>query len=253
MGRRYFIAGNWKLHKSVPEALEFVRDFRRLVSQVRDCDIAIAPSYTSIWPMGQRLEDSPVKLAGQDLYFEGQGAFTGTVSGPQLRDAGCTYVLVGHSERRQLFGETLESSRRRMDAAFGAGLVPILCIGETQEERDADRTSEVVGSQLDAAIEGFELDTLRGMVIAYEPVWAIGTGKVASPQQAQEVHRMIRERLRARSGELAEGMQILYGGSVKPSNALELLGQEDIDGALVGGASLDAASFAEIVKARPSR
>ena len=140
-----------------------------------------------------------------------------------------------------------------MDAAFGAGLVPILCIGETQEERDEGRTSQVVGDQLDAAIEGFDLGTLQGMVIAYEPVWAIGTGKVATPQQAQEVHRMIRERLRARSGELAEGMQILYGGSVKPSNALDLLGQEDIDGALVGGASLDAASFAEIVKARPSR
>ena len=251
MARRYFIAGNWKLNKTVPEALEFVRDLRRLVSQVRDCDIAVAPAYTALWPMAQRVAESPIELAAQELYFEDEGAFTGTISGPQLKDAGCTYVLVGHSERRQLFGETLESSHRRLVAAFRAGLTPILCIGETQEERNEGRTAEIVGAQLEAAISGMEVSTLLGMVVAYEPVWAIGTGKVATPAQAQEVHRMIRERLRAHSNDLGEAMQILYGGSVKPSNAAELLGQPDIDGALVGGASLDAESFAEIIKARP--
>ena len=136
MARRYFIAGNWKLNKTIPEALEFVGELRRLVSQVRDCDIAIAPGYPALWPVSERIKESPIQLAAQDLYFEEQGAFTGTVSGAQLKDAGCAYALVGHSERRQLFGETLESSRRRLEAAFKAGLKPVLCIGETQEERD---------------------------------------------------------------------------------------------------------------------
>tara|TARA_Y100001934_G_C12308975_1_gene753921 strand:+ start:172 stop:939 length:768 start_codon:yes stop_codon:yes gene_type:complete len=251
MERRYLIAGNWKLNKTVSEALDMIRDFTRLVGAVRDCDIVVAPSYTALWPIGQRLRESRVELAAQDLYFENSGAFTGAVSGVQLKEVGCKYVLVGHSERRELFGETLESSAKRMEAAFEAGLIPILCIGETQKERDSGSTNEVVGEQLDAAISHFDLDTLMGMVVAYEPVWAIGTGKVATPLQAQEVHRMIRERLRTRDVDLAERTRILYGGSVKPQNAAELMSQPDIDGALVGGASLKAEDFAEIVKARP--
>lgn len=252
MARRYFIAGNWKLNKTVPEALDLVRELSRLVSSVRDCDIAIAPSYTALWPVGQRLSESVVKLAAQDLFYETSGAYTGTVSGLQLKDVGCSYVLVGHSERRQLFGESLDSSRKRMKAAFDAGLTPILCIGETLQERESGQTTQVVGEQLEAAIAGFDVDTLMGMVIAYEPVWAIGTGNVATPAMAQEVHRMIRERLRSHQHDLAEATRILYGGSVKPENAAELLGQEDIDGALVGGASLKAEDFASIVRARRS-
>ena len=249
--RRVMIAGNWKLNKTVAEAQEFVRELRRLTAQVRDCDIVIAPPYTALYPVAQRLEDSNIALSAQEAFYEASGAFTGTVSAALLKDVGCTYALVGHSERRQLFGETLETSSLRMKAVLEAGLRPILCIGETLEEREQERTVAVVSEQLDAAIEGVSLEDLERSVIAYEPVWAIGTGKVATPLQAQEVHAAIRERLRYRDAGLAEGMRLLYGGSVKPANAEELLSQADIDGVLVGGASLDPQSFADIIKARP--
>lgn len=251
MNRRTLIAGNWKLNKTVTEALTLVSDLRRLLSQVRDCDLVIAPPFTAIWPAVHRLEGSNIQLAGQDLYFEDQGAFTGTVSGPMLKDAGCQYVLVGHSERRQFFGETLDSARRRVRAALRSGLTPILCIGETLAERQAEQTFDIVQSQLLSAIEELPTADLRRLVIAYEPVWAIGTGQVATPEQAQEVHQFIRECLRKVDAEAAKSVRILYGGSVKPDNAAELLGKPDIDGALVGGASLDAETFANIVKARP--
>jgi triosephosphate isomerase len=169
-----------------------------------------------------------------------------------IKDVGCKYALVGHSERRQHFGETLQSSGLRVRAALRAGLSPILCVGETLDERQAGGTMEVVAAQLDAGIEGLSVDELKKIVVAYEPVWAIGTGQVATPQQAQEVHRTIRERLRSTDAGMADAMQILYGGSMKPKNAAELLSQEDIDGGLIGGASLDAESFVGIVKARPS-
>ena len=248
--RRYVIAGNWKMNKTVAEATETAAELRRLVSQVRDCDIVIAPTYTAVWPVAQKLSDSNISVCAQEIHFEKSGAFTGAISADMVKEAGCTYTLVGHSERRQIFGETLESSKKRMQAAFAAGLTPILCIGETLEEREVGRTMQVVGEQLDAAIEGFDLETLSNMIVAYEPVWAIGTGKVATPQQAQEVHAGIRERLRYVGQDLAAGMRLLYGGSVKPGNAGELMSQADIDGVLVGGASLQADSFAEIVKAR---
>lgn len=249
MARRPFIAGNWKLNNNVSESLELVRELRRLVAQVRSCDIAVAPPYTALWAVGQRLDDSNVTLAAQELYPESSGAFTGAISAPMLAEAGCRWVLVGHSERRQIFGETLESSRKRVHAAYAAGLTPILCVGETLEEREAERTMQVVAEQLDAGIDGLEVDQLRRIVIAYEPVWAIGTGKVASPAQAQEVHAMIRDRLHVRDGQAGDEIRIQYGGSVKPSNAAELLSQPDIDGALVGGASLKAEDFAAIIKA----
>lgn len=248
--RRVMVAGNWKLNKTIGEAQEFVRELRRLVTQVRDCDIVIAPPYTALYAVSQKLEDSNIALSAQEAFFESSGAFTGTVSAELLKDAGCSFCLVGHSERRQLFGETLESSNRRMKAVLEAGLRPILCIGETLEERESEKTVAVVSEQLDAAIDGVSLEDLERSVIAYEPVWAIGTGKVATPQQAQEVHAAIRERLRYRDAGLAEGMRLLYGGSVKPANAEELLSQADIDGVLVGGASLDPQSFADIIKAR---
>jgi len=248
--RRYVIAGNWKMNKTVAEATETAAELRRLVAQFRDCDIIIAPTYTAIWPVAQKLSESNVSVCAQEVYFEKSGAFTGAISAEMVQEAGCKYALIGHSERRQIFGETLETSRKRMQAAFDAGLTPILCIGETLEEREAGRTLQVVGEQLDAAIEGFELKTLENMIVAYEPVWAIGTGKVATPQEAQDVHAGIRERLRYVGQDLAAGMRLLYGGSVKPANAKELMSQEDIDGVLVGGASLQPESFAGIVKAR---
>lgn len=248
--RRYVIAGNWKMNKTVAEATQTAADLRRLVAQFRDCDIIVAPTYTALWPVAQKLADSNVSVCAQEIYFEKSGAFTGAISADMVQEAGCQYALIGHSERRQIFGETLETSRKRMQAAFDAGLTPILCIGETLEEREAGRTLEVVGEQLDAAIAGFDLTTLENMIVAYEPVWAIGTGKVATPQQAQDVHAGIRERLRYVGQDLAAGMRLLYGGSVKPANANELMSQEDIDGVLVGGASLEAESFAGIVKAR---
>jgi triosephosphate isomerase len=251
MARRIMIAGNWKLNKTVAEALELVRELRRTLTEVSDCDLVVAPPYTALHPVAKALEDSNIAVAAQELFYEDSGAYTGTVSGPMLAEAGCTYVLVGHSERRQYFGETLESSGLRVRAALGAGLSAILCIGETLEERQAERTLEVVAAQLDAGIEGLSVDELRRCVIAYEPVWAIGTGQVATPQQAQDVHRMIRERLSNTDVAMAADMQILYGGSMKPANAGELLAQEDIDGGLIGGASLDAESFTGIVKARP--
>ncbi len=250
MSRRVLIAGNWKLNKTVGEALELVKDLKRLTANVRDCDIAVAPVYTALWAVGEQLKDSNIALASQEHYFEDGGAFTGTVSAPMCRDVGCTYAIVGHSERRQLFGETLESSRKRLDAALRAGLRPILCVGETLEEREAGKTNDVVGAQFEGALEGFSVDLLKDLVVAYEPVWAIGTGKVATTAQAQDVHAVIRERLHARDSMLAESTRILYGGSVKPDNAAELLACTDIDGALVGGASLKADSFSGIIKAR---
>ncbi len=249
MTRRKLIAGNWKMFKTVTEAVDFVAELRRLLTQVRDCDLAVLPPYVAIYPVAQKLADSNIAVGGQELYWEDKGAFTGAVSGPMLKAAGCKFVLVGHSERRQLFGETLESSHKRMRAAWRAGLTPILCIGETLAEREAGRTNGVVAEQLDAAIAGASAEELANLVIAYEPVWAIGTGKVATPTQAQEVHNYIRERLRTRDAGMASAMRILYGGSVKPDNAGELMRQPDIDGALVGGASLEAQAFVGIVKA----
>lgn len=247
--RKPLIAGNWKMNKTVGESLDLIRDLRRLVSAARHCDIAVAPPYISLHPVAQRLQDSGIALAGQEMHFADSGAFTGGVSGAMLREAGCTMVLVGHSERRQLFGETLASVKQRLQAAIKVDLQPILCIGETLEEREAQRTMAILAEQIDSAIEGISADVVSGFVIAYEPVWAIGTGKVATTQQAQEAHAHIRERLQGHIGAAAQTVRILYGGSVKPDNAKELLAQADIDGALVGGASLSAESFAAIVDA----
>ncbi|MBI3178339.1 MAG: triose-phosphate isomerase [Deltaproteobacteria bacterium] len=249
MPRRPLIAGNWKLHKTVAEALTLVRELKRLLAPVRHCDLVVAPTYTALHPVARALADSNLSVAAQDLYYADQGAFTGAVSGPLVYEAGCRYVIVAHSERRLLFGETLDSSVKRLGAALRAKLIPIFCVGETLAEREAGRTADVVAAQLDAGTRELDADTAARLVIAYEPVWAIGTGKVATPEQAQAVHAMIRERLRQHKGAVAESVRILYGGSVKPDNAGDLLRRPDIDGALVGGASLDAASFAAIAKA----
>ncbi len=247
--RRPVVAGNWKMNNTVAESLALVRELRRLLSPVRHCDVIVAPPYTALYPVAQRLEDSNIMLSAQELYFENSGAYTGAISAAMLSEVGCGYVLVGHSERRQIFHETLGTVNLRLNAALSAQLKPILCIGETLEERETGRTMAVLDEQIDSAIAGFSADVLCSFVLAYEPVWAIGTGKVASTQQAQEAHAHIRERLHGHIGQDAEAVRILYGGSVKPDNAAELMAQPDIDGALVGGASLSADSFAAIVAA----
>jgi triosephosphate isomerase (TIM) len=249
--RRMFIAGNWKMNKTVGEALTLVRDLRGMVSMVRDrVEIAVAPPASALHPVGKALDDSNIVLAGQNCHWEVSGAFTGEVSAPMLKEVGCSYVIVGHSERRQFFGETDETVNKRIQAVVKAGMKPIACVGETLAEREAGRTLEVVTRQVKGGLAGFSAAEVAQFVVAYEPVWAIGTGRNATADQAQEVHAHIRETLTTLVGrEAAEQVRIQYGGSVKPDNAAEILGKPDVDGALVGGASLKAADFAAIVKA----
>jgi len=249
--RRPIVAGNWKMNKTVGEALTLVRELRGMVSMVRDkVEVVVAPPFTALHAVAKAIEDSNIGLAAQNCFWEPSGAFTGEVSAPMLEEIGCTYVIIGHSERRQIFGETDESVNRRVKAALSSQLLPIICIGETLEQRDLGRTLDVVSSQLTAALAGFGASDVARFVIAYEPVWAIGTGRNATSSQAQEVHAHIREQLTGLYGrEISERVRIQYGGSVKPDNAADLMAKPDVDGALVGGASLKAADFAAIVKA----
>ncbi|MFZ5469742.1 MAG: triose-phosphate isomerase [Myxococcota bacterium] len=249
--RRIFIAGNWKMHKTVAEALGLVRELKGLVSMVREkVEIAVAPPFTALHPVAHALEGSNIVLAAQNCFWEASGAYTGEVAAPMLAEVGCRYVIVGHSERRQYFGETDETVNKRLQAVARAKLWPIICVGETLKEREGGRTLEVVTRQVKGALAGFAAAEVSKFVFAYEPVWAIGTGKTATSDQAQEVHAHLREELVSLYGrETAEEVRIQYGGSVKPENAAELLARPDIDGALVGGASLKAADFAAIVKA----
>ncbi len=253
MARRSFVAGNWKMHKTVGEATAIARELRGLVSQLRDrVEIAIAPPFTALHAVAKALEDSNVAVAAQNCHAEVQGAFTGEVSAPMCAEAGCRYVILGHSERRQLFGETDVGVNSKVKAVLAAKLLPIICVGETLAEREAGKTLEIVSAQVRGCLNGFSAEQGKSFVLAYEPVWAIGTGKTATSKQAQEVHAHIRGLLTAQWGEgVAQAVRIQYGGSVKPENAQELLSQPDIDGALVGGASLKAADFAAIVKAAP--
>jgi triosephosphate isomerase len=249
--RRMFITGNWKMNKTVGEALALVRDLRGMVSMVRDrVEIAVAPPFSALQPVSKALDDSNIGLAAQNCHWETSGAFTGEVSAPMLKEVGCQYVIVGHSERRQLFGETDETVNKRLQAVVKAGMRPIACVGETLAEREGGKTLEVVTRQVKGGLAGFSAAEVAQFVVAYEPVWAIGTGRNATSAQAQEVHAHIRETLTSLVGrEAAEQVRIQYGGSVKPDNAAEILGKPDVDGALVGGASLKAADFAAIVKA----
>ncbi len=248
--RRPLIAGNWKLHNTVAESVELARAVLHRTPRDAAVDVLVAPVFTALYAVHEAIGDGSVRLAAQDCHFEDRGAFTGEVGPALLKDVGCTFVILGHSERRHVFGELDEAVRRKVAAVLSHGLTPIVCVGEKLEEREADRTEAVVLGQLDAALEGLDAESARGCVIAYEPVWAIGTGRTASPEDAEAVHRAIRARLGERfDGPTAESVRILYGGSVKPANAAALLAQPDIDGALVGGASLDAESFAEIVQA----
>ncbi len=239
------MAANWKMNKTSGETREFIKTFKPLVADVRETEIVIAPPFTSLQAAADLLEDGNIRLAGQDVFYEVSGAYTGEVSPLMLKDAACSYVIVGHSERRQYFGETDETANRKAKAAQDAGLTVIFCIGETLEEREAGNTFDVLKRQTTEGLRGVSAD---GLVVAYEPVWAIGTGKTASPEQAQEAHRFIRSELATMYGGAADTIRILYGGSVKPDNISSLMSKEDVDGALVGGASLKVDSFAAIVK-----
>jgi triosephosphate isomerase (TIM) len=248
--RTPFVAANWKMYKTVAEALAYVREFTALVAGVDDVEIVVAPPFTLVQAAAAAARGTRVGVAGQDLYWEREGAFTGEISAGMLADAGARYVIVGHSERRTKFGETDEQVNRKVKAAGAAGLIPIVCVGETLEEREAERTLTVLDRQLRLGLEGLSADTVAALAVAYEPVWAIGTGRNATAAQAQEAHAHIRSRLREWCGaEAGDACRILYGGSVKPGNTRELVGQADVDGALVGGASLDPKAFAEIVAA----
>ena len=247
--RTPLMAGNWKLNLNVDEAVALAGALKSQCSDVTGREIMVAPVFTALAPVAAALAGGPVSLGAQNLYWEESGAFTGEVSGPLLKDVGCSYAIVGHSERRQLFGETDASVNRRTTAALAAGLIPVVCVGESLDEREAGKEREVVEGQVTGALKGFSADEVSGMVLAYEPVWAIGTGKTASPAEANEIHAFIRGLLSRDFGDIvADRVRILYGGSVKPGNVDELMAEPDIDGALVGGASLEADSFARIVR-----
>ena len=249
--RRPIIAGNWKMNKTVPEAIAFARELRGQIAVIRDkVEVVVAPPFVDLQPVAKVLEDSNIGLAAQNCYWAESGAFTGEVSAPMVKSAGCEYVILGHSERRQLFGETDEMVNKKIRAVIGAGMKPILCVGETLAEREARQTLDVVSRQLRGGLQGVTAAEAAEAVIAYEPVWAIGTGRNATSEQAQEVHAHLREQLTVLFGRpIADRIRIQYGGSVKPDNAAELLRQPDVDGALVGGACLKAADFTAIVKA----
>jgi triosephosphate isomerase len=249
MSRTPVIAGNWKMHGTRSEAVALAGALAKSVGDVTDREIVVAPPYTAVEVVASTVKGSPIRVAGQNVHWEGKGAFTGEISAAMLRDAGCTHVIVGHSERRQFFGETNETVNKRLMAAVHAGLVPIVCVGETLAERDADATFEVIERQVESGLAGLRSEQIAGCIIAYEPVWAIGTGRTATPGQAQEVHHAIRRQLVGLASQTtADRVRIVYGGSVKPDNIDSLMAEPDIDGALVGGASLDAAGFTRIVR-----
>ena len=247
--RRPLIAGNWKMYKTPADAAETARELVERVTGVTGVDIMIAPTYTALEPVFKVIKDSPVALGAQNLFWENEGAYTGEISAPMLKSVGCRYAIIGHSERRQYFGETDETVNKKIQAAIQVGLKPVFCVGETEKERESEQTLSVLDKQVKKGLEGLVSDQLDTLIIAYEPVWAIGTGKTATDDQAQEVHQFIRSLLEKNfSGALSDATRILYGGSVKPDNIAGLMTMPDIDGALVGGASLDAESFSKIVK-----
>jgi triosephosphate isomerase len=252
--RTPFIAANWKMHKTVHEAVVFVKEFRSLVKDVTGVEIVVAPPFTALYAVAEAARSSNIGVAGQNLHDEREGAFTGETSAGMLKEAGAEYVIIGHSERRRLFGETDRIVNRKLNAALAASLTPIVCIGETLEEREANQTLAVLDRQLRDGLDGLTAEQVIPLVIAYEPVWAIGTGRNATPAQAGEAHAHIRSRLRQGFGAAAaENCDVIYGGSVKPDNIHELILLPDVDGALVGGASLDVRAFAEIVSRSSQR
>jgi triosephosphate isomerase (TIM) len=243
------IAGNWKLNKTRAEAEALAKGVVAATREIKNVEVLVCPSFTALETVGRAVAGSAVRLGAQDTYWEEAGAFTGEVSPSLLKDAGCTYVIIAHSERRQFFSETNTTAHRKVAAVLKAGLTPILCVGETLAERESGAMRAVVSDHVRGGLSGLGSQDLAKVVIAYEPVWAIGTGKTATPEQAQEVHALIRGLLKEIAGaEIADQIRILYGGSVKPDNVRALMAQPDIDGALVGGASLQVESFAALTK-----
>jgi triosephosphate isomerase len=242
------IAGNWKMHKTGDEAVQTAKRLRQLVAGGAAVEVMIAPPFTALYQVAKEISGSIIALGAQNMHWESQGAFTGEIAPAMLKAAGCRYVIIGHSERRQFFGETDQTINRKIRAAVSAGLQPVFCIGETEAEREAGQTFSILDKQIQNGLENFLLQDLKSLVVAYEPVWAIGTGKTATKEQAQEVHAYVRRQLAERMDpDFAEQLRILYGGSVKPSNIKELMAMPDVDGALVGGASLDPETFGQLV------
>ena len=246
--RKPIIAGNWKMHKNTGEALELVRQLKGALADVDSVEIVVSPPFTALATVVGELKGSNISVAAQNMYWEESGAYTGEVSPLMLKDIGCTHVIIGHSERRQFFNETDTTVNKKVKAALKAGLTPIVCVGETLEEREFGATMKIVERQIREGLEGLAPQEMEKIVIAYEPVWAIGTGKTATPQQAEEVHHLISSIIAQSAGGVARNIRILYGGSVKPDNIDEFMAQPDIDGALVGGASLQADLFVRIVR-----
>lgn len=248
--RKKLIAGNWKMNKTSIEAAELIADIKEAVAETTEVEVVVAPPFTALDSVKTAIGSAPIGLSAQNLFWEEEGAFTGEISPVMLTEVGCQWAIIGHSERRQYFGETNETVNKRTKTALKFGIKPIICVGETLEEREGEKTKARIEEQLAGALTGIGHKNFNHIALAYEPVWAIGTGKTATPEQAQEVHAFIRDWLRSSyNDEVADETRILYGGSVKPGNAGELLGQADIDGALVGGASLNADDFNGIIRA----
>lgn len=251
--RKYLIAGNWKMNKTASDGVDLVNEIKLGLGQKMDVGVAICPPYTALESCAKAVEDSNIQLGAQNMHPKLEGAYTGEVSPVMLRSMFCTFVILGHSERREYFKESDAFINEKVLAALESSLKPILCVGESLEQREANETFEVVKTQLVDGLKGVTADATDHLVVAYEPVWAIGTGKTATPEMAQDVHKMIRDELTALFGEAADKVRILYGGSMKPENASELLDQPDIDGGLIGGAALKAKSFLELIEIAHSK
>ncbi|MCI0494470.1 triose-phosphate isomerase [candidate division KSB1 bacterium] len=247
--RTKIIAGNWKMNKVAAEAIAFARDLKVKTLNIRKTEIIVCPPFTVLAIVHDILKDSRAEVGAQNVHFASSGAYTGEISAEMIESAGCRHVIIGHSERRQYFGETNQLVNQKLIHVLTTSLTPIVCIGETLEQRQSGQTENVIRTQLEESLTGLTTDQLKRVVLAYEPVWAIGTGVTATPEQAEEVHKFIRELIRSRFGQKsADSIQILYGGSVKPDNIRDLLSRTDIDGGLIGGASLNVASFVEMIK-----
>jgi triosephosphate isomerase (TIM) len=247
--RRPLIAGNWKMYKTCDEAVETITQLKHLVDGVSEVDIMIAPAFTALSQVSAAVSGSNIHIGAQNVSWHEEGAYTGEISPAMVVSTGCSHVIIGHSERRQYYNETDETVNQRIAAAIRHGLVPVFCVGETEAQRESDATFSVLDKQVTIGLQDIALEDLATLVIAYEPVWAIGTGKTATTEQAQEVHQFLRSLLeKAYNADFSESVRILYGGSVKPKNIAELMSMPDVDGALVGGASLDADTFSQIVK-----
>jgi triosephosphate isomerase len=246
--RKPVIAGNWKMYKTVFDAVRFISELKDLVSNVKDVQIIVAPPFLAIYPVVQEVKDLNILVSAQDVFWEEEGAYTGEISPKMLLDAGCNYVIIGHSERRQYFQETDETVNKKITASLHHGLIPIFCVGESIQQRESGKTLDIIESQIKRGLSGLSASDMKDVIIAYEPIWAIGTGKTATSKQAEEIHAFIRGILKGIFKDIADNTRILYGGSVKPDNIDELMVEPNIDGALVGGASLKAEDFARIIK-----